>query len=205
MERVILAAGILLLLLSLGILFYVRRSLVVYSRELMDCLDKMLKDEDVVFAEEKESLTGKIQVKMRQLYEASRCQREEQRIQKEQLETMIADLSHQIKTPIAGIRMYNDFLEQEHLPPEKKKGIPYTGTAPGGQAGIPHRKYDENVPAGIRSDPHLSKAESGPPSDRTGSLRRGVKGREEADGVLCPMSGNAAGVVRPEMDRGSAF
>ena len=41
MERVILAAGILLLLLSLGILFYVRRSLVVYSRELMDCLDKM--------------------------------------------------------------------------------------------------------------------------------------------------------------------
>ena len=65
MERVILAAGILLLLLSFGILFYVRRSLVVYSRELMDCLDKMLKDEDVVFAEEKESLTGKIQVKMR--------------------------------------------------------------------------------------------------------------------------------------------
>lgn len=121
MERVILAAGILLLLLSLGILFYVRRSLVVYSRELMGCLDKMLKDEDVVFAEEKDSLTGKIQVKMRQLYEASRCKREEQRVQKEQLETMIADLSHQIKTPIAGIRMYNDFLEQEHLPPEKRR------------------------------------------------------------------------------------
>ena len=121
MERVILAAGILLLLFSLGILFYVRRSLVVYSRELMGCLDKMLKDEDVVFAEEKESLTGKIQVKMRQLYEASRCQREEQRIQKEQLETMIADLSHQIKTPIAGIRMYNDFQEQENLPPEKRR------------------------------------------------------------------------------------
>lgn len=41
--------------------------------------------------------------------------------QRQQLETIIADISHQVKTPIASIRMYHNLLERKELEEKKRE------------------------------------------------------------------------------------
>lgn len=109
-SEVILVIAGLLFAAALGILFYARYCLVTYTRKLSDCLDGMIAGEAVAFEEEEESLIGRIQVKLRQLYEIMKRRAEESRKERQSLEKTISDISHQVKTPIASIRMYQNIL-----------------------------------------------------------------------------------------------
>lgn len=122
MEEMILGISLLLFLASMGTALYVRKSLVQYTGEICDCLDAMLAGRtDIDFHEDQETLIGKIQVKMRQLYEILEKRTEESLRQREQLESMISDISHQVKTPITSIRMYHNLLERKELSQEKRE------------------------------------------------------------------------------------
>lgn len=120
MEYIILLISILLFAASLLLLFYCRRTFIRFTSELTESLDKMIGGkEEIIFKEEHETLSGKIQGKLRRLYEILREQAAQNQKEKELLEKVIADLSHQVKTPIASIRMYQEFLKKEQL--EKKR------------------------------------------------------------------------------------
>lgn len=122
MEKVLFGASLLLFLASIGIAVYVRRSLVQYTSQLMDSLDAILAGKkDIDFNVSQETLIGKLQMKMRQLYEAVEKKSEENIHQREQLESMISDISHQVKTPIASIRMYHNLLGRKELGEEKRE------------------------------------------------------------------------------------
>lgn len=89
-----------------------------------DCLDAMIAGRtDLVFQEEKDTLTGKLQSKMHRLYEILDQQSRENKIQRQQLETIVADISHQVKTPIANVRMYHSLLQKKNLDEEKKNSF----------------------------------------------------------------------------------
>ena len=60
-------------------------------------------------------------VKMRRIYEILIMRSQENLYQRESLESMISDISHQLKTPIASIRMYHNLLERKELE-ELKRG-----------------------------------------------------------------------------------
>lgn len=122
MEWILLGAALALFLASIAVAVHVRRCLILYTDQLSDCLDAMLAGKnDIDFQENQETLTGKLQMKMHQLYEVMEKRSQENLRQREQLEAMISDISHQVKTPIAGIRMYHYLLERKNLTEEKRE------------------------------------------------------------------------------------
>lgn len=126
MDRILLGISLLLFLGSAGVAVYVRKSLVRYTVQLSDCLDAILAGKkNIDFQEDQETLIGKLQMKMRQLYEVMEKKSEESIRQREQLESMISDISHQVKTPIASIRMYHGLLERKELEEEKREEFLY--------------------------------------------------------------------------------
>ncbi|MCI8326412.1 MAG: HAMP domain-containing histidine kinase [Lachnospiraceae bacterium] len=113
--------GLVLFLLSICIAFLLRRYLVRYTVSLVSCIDDMLTGKkDIVFEEEKELLTSKIQVRFRQLYDVLKQQREQSIEDREQLEEIISDISHQIKAPMSNIKMYADILRKREVSREKR-------------------------------------------------------------------------------------
>ena len=122
MERIALIGALLLFLASVSIIFYVRRGLVQYTTQLMNCLDAVLSGaKEIDFQEDQETLNGKVQTKIRQIYEIMELKSEENIRQRQQLEAMISDISHQVKTPIASIQMYHDLLERKELTEKKRE------------------------------------------------------------------------------------
>lgn len=114
------AAG-LLFLTAVGIIAYTRYSLIMYTKKLSDCLDSMIAgDEEIVFEEEEDSLVGKVQVKMLKLYEILQSRTEDSQRNQKNLEKTISDLSHQVKTPIASIRMYQNILMRQGINEEDR-------------------------------------------------------------------------------------
>ena len=70
MENVILGISLLLCLASAGLVVYTRKSLVMYTDQLMECLEAVLAGKkDIDFQENQETLTGKLQMKLHQIYE----------------------------------------------------------------------------------------------------------------------------------------
>ncbi|SCJ79658.1 Sensor protein srrB [uncultured Eubacterium sp.] len=114
------AAG-LLFLAAVGIIAYTRHSLIMYTKKLSDCLDSMIAgDEEIAFEEEEDSLVGKVQAKMRKLYEILQSRTEDSQRNQKNLEKTISDLSHQVKTPIASIRMYQNILMRQGINEEDR-------------------------------------------------------------------------------------
>ena len=121
MEKLILAVSLICLLASAVIMASVRKRLLQYSRQMGECLDAMIAGgKEIVFQEEEDTLTGKLQSKLRRLYEILDQKSRENELQRRQLETMVADISHQVKTPIANVRMYHSLLEK-NLDEEKRQ------------------------------------------------------------------------------------
>lgn len=122
MEYWILAAAAVLFLGAVLSAVITRKELVRYTSELSNCLDEMIAgNEDIVFQEEQETLIGKLQTKLRKLYEILQERASQSQENRELLEKTIADLSHQVKTPISSIRMYHNFLHKENLDEKKRR------------------------------------------------------------------------------------
>lgn len=122
MERILFVISMLFLFVSIYTLLYVRRSLVQYTIQISDCIDAILAGKkDIDFQENRETLVGKLQMKLRQIYEIMEKKSEESISQRLQLESMISDISHQVKTPIASIRMYHHLLQRKNLEEEKRE------------------------------------------------------------------------------------
>lgn len=111
-----------LLLLGAILLILLRGKLLAFSDFLNTCIDDMINGkENVQFDLESETLTGKFNYKLKRLYEIMKRSREQ--IQKEKLtiQEMISDISHQVKTPVANLKMYNTTMLERQLPPKKEQ------------------------------------------------------------------------------------
>lgn len=121
MECWILGASAILFLGAVILAVMTRRALVRYTSELSNCLDDMIAGKkDIIFQEEQDTLQGKLETKMRSLYEILQERAGQNQRDRELLETTIADLSHQVKTPIANIRMYHNFLHRDNLDAKRR-------------------------------------------------------------------------------------
>lgn len=122
MENYVFYAGCAMLLLSLIAAIVLRRYLVRYTNNLTECLDQMIAGKrEIVFAEEHELLMSKVQVKLRQLYEILQSRTEKSRHDREVLEEIISDISHQVKLPIANMRTCQSILQRRELPQEQRQ------------------------------------------------------------------------------------
>ena len=85
-------------------------------QELSDLLDTLMElTEREVFPETEDTMLSKLQGNVVKLIRRMRHQNEMTRQEQERMKGIISDLSHQLKTPLANLKMYSRFLQKEEL------------------------------------------------------------------------------------------
>lgn len=68
-----------------------------------------------------DSLTAKVQGKLLQYYDIMHEGRLQSRQDKETLQSLVSDISHQVKTPVANMKLYSGILHRPGIPEEKRE------------------------------------------------------------------------------------
>ena len=101
---------------------FLRRKLVLFSDSLCRTIDDMLDGTappPQIY--EEENLFYKINHRLLRLYEVMRENRERVAKDRADLQELISDISHQVKTPIANLQMVNATLLEQSVPEEKQR------------------------------------------------------------------------------------
>lgn len=100
----------------------VRRKLTLFSDLFCQTLDDMLSGNVAPLqVAEEESLFYKINYRLGRLYEVMNENRRNVAKERADLQELISDISHQVKTPIANLNMINSTLMEQDIPPNKQK------------------------------------------------------------------------------------
>lgn len=100
----------------------IRRKLVKFSDTFCVMLDDMLSGaEQPRQAAEEESLFYKINFRLGRLYEVMQENKNSITKERTELQELISDISHQVKTPIANLKMINSTLTEQEVPVQKQK------------------------------------------------------------------------------------
>lgn len=92
-----------------------------FSKVFGKALDQIISGEKLQIQANKETLESKLSHKLIRLLEITEGSVSESRIEKDELQSLLGDISHQIKTPIANIKMYNNILIEREVSKEKEK------------------------------------------------------------------------------------
>ena len=112
-------AIIMVIIIATCIVFWYRRR----TRRIMENLNRML---DIAiqgdFTEEHfdESMLSSVENKLANYLAASTTSAKNVQVEKDKIKTLIADISHQTKTPIANILLYTQLLREQPLPEESQ-------------------------------------------------------------------------------------
>ena len=113
------------LFVLLCVIFFValiRRKLVRFSDAFCGQMDDMLSgDMQPKQTVEEESLFYKINYRLGRLYEVMQENKNSIAKERTDLQELISDISHQVKTPIANLKMLNNTLLENEVPPQKQK------------------------------------------------------------------------------------
>ena len=101
--------------------WYQRRQVSLFADDLCETLDALMSGRTVEgYQPYEDSLTAKVQGKLMQYFDImSEGKRQSQR-DKETIQSLVSDISHQVKTPIANIKMFTGILRGHDLPAEKR-------------------------------------------------------------------------------------
>lgn len=100
----------------------VRRKLTLFSDLFCRTLDDMLSGNvELPQMSEEESLFYKINYRLERLYEVMNENRRSVAKERADLQELISDISHQVKTPIANLKMINSTLMEQEVPAQKQK------------------------------------------------------------------------------------
>lgn len=114
--------SILTFLSLFSVILFVRRKLVVFSDVLCGQLDSMMVGEiEPPQLANEESIFYKINHRIARLYEVMRESRLHVAKERADLQELISDISHQVKTPIANLKMVNSTLLEQSVPQDKQK------------------------------------------------------------------------------------
>ena len=113
-----------LLVFSCAALFvvFLRRKLVLFSDNLCQTIDDMLNGAaPPQQMHEEENLFYKINYRLAHLYDVLRESQENIAKERADLQELISDISHQVKTPISNLKMVNATLLEQPMPEEKQR------------------------------------------------------------------------------------
>ena len=112
-----------LLVFSCAALFvvFLRRKLVLFSDKLCQTIDDMLNGAAAPQVCEEENLFYKINHRLVRLYEVMWENRESAAKERADLQELISDISHQVKTPISNLKIVNATLLEQPMPEEKQR------------------------------------------------------------------------------------
>ena len=100
----------------------VRRKLAMFSDAFCSLMDDMLSGNmQPKQTVEEESLFYKIEYRLNRLYEVMQENKNSIAQERADLQELISDISHQVKTPIANLKMINSTLLENEVPVQKQK------------------------------------------------------------------------------------
>lgn len=100
----------------------IRRKLTLFSEMLCCTLDEMMNGKmDISQAVEEENLFYKINHRLVRLYEVMQESKNSVASERADLQELISDISHQVKTPIANLKMVNSTLLEQNVPQDKQR------------------------------------------------------------------------------------
>ena len=116
---ILLALAVLALLAAAGIALWTH----LRSRRMLDTLDRML--DDAIRGDFQESLYDEsrlsaLETRMAHYLSSSAVSARNLQEEKDKIKTLIGDISHQTKTPIANLLLYAQLLLEQDLPPESR-------------------------------------------------------------------------------------
>ena len=92
-----------------AIWLYMRRQYILFTEAVCSSIDKILEgDAENTFQTESDELLSKIQMQLVRLQEITAFHAQESERQKQKVQGIVSDISHQLKTPIANVVMYCD-------------------------------------------------------------------------------------------------
>ena len=117
MEAVLLGIAV----LCIGFALWERyRSRKMY-REIDRMMDEILSAKPVTISDLKEGPLSALSYKARRLQERQDLEMSGASKEKEQVKMMVSNMSHQLKTPLANVRMYGEILENQKLSEKQRK------------------------------------------------------------------------------------
>lgn len=114
----ILFLSILCILLIFALLFtilYYRHTIHTFSRDIGHTLDNMISEQETSFSYTAESVNGKLHLKLKRLSEILYDKTMKSQTERDYMRSLISDISHQIKTPLANLKMYEELLRSRKL------------------------------------------------------------------------------------------
>ena len=118
-EFILLALALLALLAAVIIALWTH----LRARRMLDTLDQMLDDAVRGTVQESlydESRLSALETRMAHYLSSSAVSARNLAEEKDKIKTLIGDISHQTKTPIANLLLYAQLLEEQDLPPESR-------------------------------------------------------------------------------------
>ena len=101
--------------------FWQGRQLSELSNDICETVDILLEErEPKNFFPYEETVISKVQNKLLQYYEKMKEERQQSRQDKQTIQELVSDISHQVKTPTANIQTITGILNQHDLPCDKQ-------------------------------------------------------------------------------------
>lgn len=110
---------ILAILLTLAICYSIYQRRKTY-RMIDRLLDSVLSQEMIVYSEVEEGEFSALVSKIRQIQEVLENRARSADNEKEQVKSLVSNMSHQLKTPLANLSLYVEILGQGEIAPERK-------------------------------------------------------------------------------------
>ena len=115
------AAAIGIGLAAAGIWSYMRRRYIAYTEEVCGSIDRILAGEKLEEQScDEDTLFSKVQMKLERLREITAVSAQESEERKLEVQGIVSDISHQLKTPIANVVMYCDTAVNPELTEEDR-------------------------------------------------------------------------------------
>lgn len=119
-------AGILLaacaLIWIMAFMGLMSRRLSMFTADLCQVLDRMTNgDTDLIWVDDSETLFARISNHLVRLYEILRENRQQAAEERQKIQTLVSDISHQIKTPVSNLKMVTDTLLTKPVTEEERE------------------------------------------------------------------------------------
>lgn len=119
MELIII--GVILIIIILLIYIFFRRKYVKFTTDVEKQIDSFVNGEFDKKNINEENLESKLNSKLYKLGNITKAKLEQSNRSKQEVQEMVSDITHQIKTPISNIRMYSDTILNNDLSKEKQR------------------------------------------------------------------------------------
>ena len=117
MNLSITAVILICLFINLCCYLYYRRRFIRLSSEICRYAEQVMGGRHAPGQQNQETITSKVLMELEKLETATTFQLEENKKQKKELQEMISEITHQIKTPLSNLKMYCEMLSEEENGP----------------------------------------------------------------------------------------